>query len=50
MTTSELGPIGISLDIDPAGGHLAAAAEIERLGYSTLWVPGSSPTMSSSIC
>jgi probable F420-dependent oxidoreductase len=39
-TTSELGPVGISLDIDPAGGHLAAAAEIERLGYSTLWIPG----------
>ncbi len=40
MTTLELGPIGISLDIDPDGAHLAAAAEIERLGYSTIWIPG----------
>src|SRR4051794_40506149 len=39
-TTSELGPVGISLDVDPAGAHLDAAAEIERLGYSTLWIPG----------
>ena len=40
MTTSELGPVGVSLDIDPAGAHLDAAAEIEQLGYSTLWIPG----------
>jgi len=40
VTTLNLGPIGVSLDIGPDDAHLAAAAEIERLGYSTVWIPG----------
>ena len=35
-----LGPVGVSLDVDPAGAHLDAAAEIEELGYATIWLPG----------
>ena len=40
MITSDLGPVGVSLTIDPGGAHLDAAAEIEQLGYSTVWIPG----------
>jgi probable F420-dependent oxidoreductase len=40
VTTLNLGPVGVALDIAPDGAHLAAAVEIERLGYSTLWIPG----------
>jgi probable F420-dependent oxidoreductase len=38
--TIDLGPVGVALTLDPAGGHLDAAAEIEELGYSTFWIPG----------
>jgi probable F420-dependent oxidoreductase len=40
VTALNLGPIGVALDIGPDDAHLATAAEIERLGYSTVWVPG----------
>lgn len=36
----ELGPIGIALDIDAGGAHRDAAAEVEALGFSMIWIPG----------
>lgn len=40
MTRLDLGPVGATLDVVDRPGHLDDAAELERLGYSTLWVPG----------
>ncbi len=40
MTTTELGPIGIAIDIDADGAHREAAVELEALGFSTIWIPG----------
>lgn len=40
MANLELGPIGISLNIAPDGAHLDEAVEVERLGYSTIWIAG----------
>ncbi len=40
MTKLDLGPIGISLNVTADGRHLDEAAELERLGYSTIWLPG----------
>jgi len=31
---------GIAIDIHPDGSHRDTAAELERLGYHTLWIPG----------
>jgi probable F420-dependent oxidoreductase len=36
----DLGPTGIALNISADDAHLAEAAEVERLGYSTIWLPG----------
>lgn len=36
----ELGPVGIALDVLPGDEHLNQAAELEHLGYRTLWLPG----------
>ena len=40
MTDIPLGPLGIGLSLDPAGAHLDTVAELEDLGYTTLWIPG----------
>ena len=40
MTKLDLGPIGISLNVTADRRHLDEAAELERLGYSTIWLPG----------
>ncbi|WP_243659022.1 TIGR03620 family F420-dependent LLM class oxidoreductase [Tamaricihabitans halophyticus] len=35
-----MGPIGVSLDIRSGAGHLDDAVLVEKLGYSTIWIPG----------
>jgi probable F420-dependent oxidoreductase len=40
MNTLQLGPIGIALDVAADNAHLDAGAEIEDLGYDTIWVAG----------
>src|SRR5882724_4183430 len=40
MSTLRMGPIGVTLDVAADGGHLADAAEVERLGYAAIWLPG----------
>lgn len=40
MAKLELGPIGIALNITADDAYLDQAAEMERLRYSTIWVPG----------
>src|SRR5262249_3900673 len=38
MGKLDLGPVGVALTV--SGTYLGRAAELERLGYSTLWLPG----------
>ena len=40
MSKLDLGPIGIALNVSADDGHLAEAAELEELGYATIWLPG----------
>lgn len=40
MKQLELGPIGMSLNVAADGAHLREAAELEDLGYSTIWLAG----------
>lgn len=40
MKKLELGPIGMSLNVSADGAHLREAAELEDLGYSTIWLAG----------
>lgn len=40
MTHDGLGGIGIGLGLAEDGSHLAEAVELERLGYSTVWLAG----------
>lgn len=40
MTTFDLGPIGIGLSLFADGSHIVAAKELERLGYSAIWLAG----------
>jgi probable F420-dependent oxidoreductase len=40
VDTIELGPLGVVIDIDAGGAHREVAAEIEALGFSTIWIPG----------
>jgi probable F420-dependent oxidoreductase len=40
MTKLELGPIGVALDVSADASYLDAAIEVEKLGYSTIWLPG----------
>ncbi|AYY13095.1 TIGR03620 family F420-dependent LLM class oxidoreductase [Actinobacteria bacterium YIM 96077] len=40
MTRIELGQIGVSLNVSADDTYLHDAAELEKLGYSTIWVPG----------
>jgi probable F420-dependent oxidoreductase len=35
-----LGPIGVALNVSDDDGHFKDAAELEALGYDTLWLPG----------
>ena len=41
-TTSPLGlgPIAVALNVSADGTHRARAAELERLGYAAIWLPG----------
>jgi probable F420-dependent oxidoreductase len=40
MTAMDLGPFGFAMETEPHDAHLAAAAEIEKLGFTTLWIAG----------
>ncbi|MDQ2846344.1 MAG: TIGR03620 family F420-dependent LLM class oxidoreductase [Actinomycetota bacterium] len=40
MKKLELGPSGMSLNVSTDGAHLREAAELEDLGYSTIWLAG----------
>ena len=40
MSTLSLGPIGIALNVSADDTYLKEAAELEELGYSTIWLPG----------
>ncbi|MQA77169.1 MAG: TIGR03620 family F420-dependent LLM class oxidoreductase [Streptosporangiales bacterium] len=40
MTTLDLGPIGVSLDLSADDSYLDDAVEVEKLGYSTIWLSG----------
>jgi probable F420-dependent oxidoreductase len=36
----DLGPFGFAIEREPDDGHLVAAADIEKLGFTTLWMAG----------
>lgn len=40
MSKLQLGPIGVALNVSADDGHLKEAAELEELGYATIWLPG----------
>ncbi|WP_028926268.1 TIGR03620 family F420-dependent LLM class oxidoreductase [Pseudonocardia acaciae] len=40
MTTLDMGPIGVALEVSEDDSYLDAAIEIEKLGYSAIWVAG----------
>jgi erythromycin esterase-like protein len=40
MTPIELGQFGFAIDIEPDNTHLDASAEIEKLGFTALWIHG----------
>jgi probable F420-dependent oxidoreductase len=40
MTKLDLGPFGVVLNASADGAHRAEAAELEALGYGTIWLPG----------
>jgi len=40
MSPLQLGPIAVALNVSADGTHLAQAAELERLGYAAIWLPG----------
>jgi hypothetical protein len=40
MSELELGPLGLVLNVADDRAHIEQAAEAERLGFSTLWLPG----------
>lgn len=40
MNKLDVGPIGIALNVSADETYLDEAAEAERLGYSTIWLPG----------
>lgn len=40
VTKLELGPIGVALDVSADDSYLDHAVEVERLGYSTIWLHG----------
>jgi probable F420-dependent oxidoreductase len=40
MNRLELGPIGVALNVSGDDRYLQEAAELEELGYRTIWLPG----------
>ncbi len=40
MSKLRLGPVGMALNVSADGTYLKDAAELEKLGYSTIWLPG----------
>jgi probable F420-dependent oxidoreductase len=40
MSKLDLGPIGIALNVSADDRYLDEAAELEELGYATIWLPG----------
>jgi probable F420-dependent oxidoreductase len=40
MSKLSIGPIGIALNVSADDSYLKQAAELEELGYSTIWLPG----------
>lgn len=40
MSKLKLGPIGVALTVSADDSHLKDAAELEELGYGTIWLPG----------
>lgn len=40
MSKLDLGPVGMTVQISADGKHLGEAAELEKLGYSALWIAG----------
>ena len=40
MSKLDLGPVGVALNVLADDRHLDEAAELEELGYSTIWLPG----------
>jgi probable F420-dependent oxidoreductase len=40
MSKLSIGPIGIALNVPDDDSYLKQAAELEDLGYSTIWLPG----------
>jgi probable F420-dependent oxidoreductase len=40
MSRLDLGPIGIALNVSADDRYLDEAAELEQLGYGTIWLPG----------
>jgi probable F420-dependent oxidoreductase len=40
MSKLSIGPVGIALNVSADDSHLKQAAELEDLGYSTIWLPG----------
>jgi probable F420-dependent oxidoreductase len=40
MSTLELGPAGVALNVSADDAYLRQAAELEELGYATIWLPG----------
>jgi probable F420-dependent oxidoreductase len=40
MSKLSIGPIGIALNVSDDDSYLKQAAELEDLGYSTIWLPG----------
>jgi probable F420-dependent oxidoreductase len=40
MSKLSIGPVGIALNVSADDSYLKQAAELEELGYSTIWLPG----------
>jgi probable F420-dependent oxidoreductase len=40
MSKLELGPVGVALNVSGDDRYLQEAAELEELGYRTIWLPG----------
>ncbi len=40
MTKLDLGSYGVLLNVSADGAHAAEAAELEALGFGTVWLPG----------
>jgi probable F420-dependent oxidoreductase len=40
MSPLQWGPIAVALNVSADGSHLTQAADLERLGYATIWLPG----------